>query len=182
MARNVEIKARASNFERQARLAEDLETGGMVHLVQEDTFFQVPTGRLKLREFGDGSAELIQYEREDSVAPMESRYVCAPADKPEMLKEALSMALGVRAVVRKERTVFLVGRTRVHLDRVEGLGDFLELEVVLRPGEDPAHGVDVAERLMSQLEIEREDLVEPAYVDLLEEEEWSAEPPEVHYS
>ena len=182
MARNVEIKARARNFERQVRLAEVIETGGVQRLVQEDTFFLVPAGRLKLREFGDGSGELIQYERSDSVAPSESHYVCAQAEKPAMLKEALSRALGVRAVVRKKRTVYLVGRTRVHLDRVEGLGDFLELEVVLRPGEDPARGVEIAEELMAQLEIDRQDLVEPAYVHLLEEEKWAAEPPEVHYS
>jgi predicted adenylyl cyclase CyaB len=74
----------------------------------------------------------------------------------------------VRAVVRKTRTVYRVGRTRIHLDRVEGLGDFIELEVVLRSDEELASGASVARELMARLEIAEDDLVEAAYVDLLE--------------
>jgi predicted adenylyl cyclase CyaB len=94
--------------------------------------------------------------------------VVAPTQDPEALRAALSRALGVRAVVRKTRTVHLVGRTRIHLDRVDGLGDFIELEVVLRPDEETASGASVARELMTRLEIAEEDLVEAAYVDLLE--------------
>jgi predicted adenylyl cyclase CyaB len=167
-SRNVEIKARARHPERQAQLAEALADGPAERLVQEDTFFVVPAGRLKLRVFGGGQGELIQYERSDSRAPSESRYVVAPTAEPEALRAALSRALGVRAVVRKTRTVHLAGRTRIHLDRVEGLGDFIELEVVLRPEEEAAVGVSVARELMARLEIAEDDLVEAAYVDLLE--------------
>jgi len=74
MGRNIEIKARARNFERQTELAKALATETPTHLAQEDTFFNVPRGRLKLRKLGDGSAELIQYDREDSAEPKESRY------------------------------------------------------------------------------------------------------------
>jgi adenylate cyclase class IV len=128
----------------------------------------VPRGRLKLRVFGSGPGELIQYERSDCKEPTESRYLCASTPEPAALREALSRALGVRAVVRKTRTVHLAGRTRIHLDRVEGLGDFIELEVVLAPGEAASRGIAVARELMALLEIEAEDLVEAAYVDLLE--------------
>jgi predicted adenylyl cyclase CyaB len=167
-SRNVEIKARARDPERQARLAEQLASAPAERLVQEDTFFVVPTGRLKLRVFATGVGELIQYERSDARLPTESRYVCAPTHDPEALRAALTRALGVRAVVRKTRTVHLSGRTRIHLDRVEGLGEFIELEVVLAPGEETARGVAVARELMARLEIEEDDLVEAAYVDLLE--------------
>src|SRR5262249_47630430 len=97
----------------------------------------------------------------------ESRYVRATVSDPASLKEVLTLALGLRAVVRKNRTVFLVGQTRIHLDRVEGLGDFIELEVVLEPNESPADGIAIAQELMSKLRIEKEHLVSEAYVDLL---------------
>ena len=167
MGRNVEIKARARNFERQCRTALELAKVPPEHLIQEDTFFHVPDGRLKLREINGHSAELIYYDRTDSPGPKESRYTVYPADNPEELKEVLAKALGIRAVVRKNRTVSLVGQTRVHLDQVEGLGQFIELEVVLEAEQDIEYGSAVAEGLMSRLGIEKRDLVAAAYVDLL---------------
>ncbi len=166
MPRNVEIKARARDFANQVLLAEGLENRGVEHLVQEDTFFNVPSGRLKLRVFEDGSGELIQYERVDSAGPAESRYLRYSTDDPGTLKETLTNALGVRGVVRKKRTVYLAGKTRIHMDQVEGLGSFIELEVVLHPDENPADGAVVADALMSNLRIEKSDLVETAYIDL----------------
>jgi predicted adenylyl cyclase CyaB len=166
VAHNVEIKARARDFERQRLRAEALNSGSAEHLVQEDTFFNVPAGRLKLRKLGDGSAELIQYDRDDSLGPKESRYVVFRTADPGGLKEVLARALGIRAVVRKRRTVYFFDKTRIHLDQVEGLGSFIELEVVLGPGQDTQYGSVVAEDLMVKLEIEKEDLVAGAYVDL----------------
>jgi predicted adenylyl cyclase CyaB len=170
MGTNIEIKARARDFERQRKRADALAAGSAEHLVQEDTFFTVPFGRLKLRRLGDGSAELIQYDRDDSREPKESRYVFYRTEDPEGLEEVLAKALGIRGIVLKRRTVYLVGQTRIHLDQVEGLGAFIELEVVLDPGQDIQYGTAVAEDLMSKLEIEKEDLIAEAYVDLLRSE------------
>lgn len=167
MGRNVEIKAWARDFERQRLRAEALASGSAEHLVQDDTFFNVPAGRLKLRELGDGSAELIQYDRDDSPGPKESRYVVFRTTDPGGLKEVLTRALGIRAVVRKRRTVYFFGKTRIHLDQVEGLGSFIELEAVLDAGQDIQYGNAVAAELMLKLEIEKEDLVAGAYVDLI---------------
>ncbi|MBK7190771.1 MAG: class IV adenylate cyclase [bacterium] len=89
------------------------------------------SGRLKLRAFAEGHGELIYYRRADAVGPKESFYTIAPVEDPDALRRALTLALGAVGRVRKRRTLYLVGRTRVHLDRVEGLGEFLELEVVL---------------------------------------------------
>jgi len=122
---------------------------------------------LKLRKLGDGSGELIQYDRDDSRGPKESRYVVFRTADPAGLKEVLEKALGIRAVVRKRRTVYLFGKTRIHLDQVEGLGSFIELEVVLGPGQDAQYGSAVAEDLMLKLQVEKEDLVAGAYVDLI---------------
>lgn len=169
MARNIEIKARARDFRGQMSIAENLGGGKVQHLIQEDTFFNVPSGRLKLREFGDGTAELIQYERANTAGPAECRYIRHATDDPATLKETLTRSLGIRAVVRKKRTVYLVGQIRIHFDEVDDLGRFIELEVVLREGEEAESGAAIAEDLMKKLEIDKGDLIEHAYVDLLEE-------------
>jgi len=84
------------------------------------------------------------------------------------MRNVLAAAYGEKAVVRKIRHLYLVGRTRIHLDRVEGLGDFLELEVVLAGEDETGDGEAEAHVLMKQLGISRADLVPDAYVDLLE--------------
>ena len=168
MARNIEIKAKARDFQAQISIAESLSGGKVQHLIQEDTFFRVPFGRLKLREFGDGTAELIQYQRPDSLEPSECSYIRHETDDPASLKEALMGSLGIRLGVRKKRTVCLVGQTRVHFDIVEDLGKFIELEVVLGQGEDAESGTAIAKDLMNKLGIKNSDLIEQAYVDLLE--------------
>ena len=80
MARNIEIKAHARNFKEQSHIAEKLGDGLPKIILQEDTFFNVPVGRLKLRVFEDGTGELIQYERENSRGPSESNYLLSPTD------------------------------------------------------------------------------------------------------
>ncbi len=167
MGRNVEIKARARDFTAQSQGAAAMADRPATVLHQVDTFFLAPHGRLKLREFSDGTGELIHYERPDRTEPAASAYVLSPTDAPDSLKEALTSALGVRAVVEKRRTVYLAGQTRIHLDDVAGLGRFIELEVVLRDGQSADDGVVVAERAMSMLGIDENELVSEAYVDLL---------------
>ena len=165
--RNVEVKARSRNFQKQRLQAEALSTRAAEHLVQEDIFFNVPAGRLKLRMFENGSGELIQYDRNDSPGPKESRYVFFRTQEPESLKTVLTKALGIRAVVRKKRTIYFCQQTRIHLDQVDGLGAFIELEVVLDTGQDIQYGTAVAQDLMSKLGIEKDDLVASAYMDLM---------------
>jgi adenylate cyclase class IV len=91
----------------------------------------------------------------------------ASTDDPQNLKLALAAALVIKGVVRKKRTVFMVGQTRIHFDEVEGLGNFIELEVVLHPDARVADGVLVAEALKVRLEIRKQDLVASAYIDLI---------------
>ena len=85
------------------------------------------------------------------------------------MEAALSRAFGIRGVVRKERKLYRVDRTRIHLDRVAGLGNFMELEVVLETGESDEAAMEIADRLVDQLGITSNDLVEQAYIDLLEQ-------------
>lgn len=167
MARNVEIKARIDSVEALLARAQRSADGPPDRMEQDDTFFQCAYGRLKLREFGDGTGELIHYERADSEGPKLSDHVRAPTTDPAALREALMRAHGMIGRVRKTRWLLLVGQTRIHLDRVEGLGDFIEIEVALRDEQSVAEGEAIAERLMGALGIERDQRLAGAYLDLL---------------
>lgn len=171
MNRNVEIKAKVADLEAIERRARVLADEGPVVLEQEDTFFHSSCGRLKLRQFGgSGQAELIYYERPEATGPKESRYIVHRTADPAGLGATLSAALGVRGVVRKRRTLYRIGPTRVHLDRVDGLGEFVELEVVLQPQETIPEGVAIAHDLMDRLGIPPSGLLYQAYIDMLEME------------
>jgi predicted adenylyl cyclase CyaB len=167
MAANVEIKARARDPAELYRRAADLSGGPAEQIAQEDVVFPVPQGRLKLRVFSPERGELIAYRRDDRPAAKTSEYAITPTQDPASLRATLAAALGVQIVVRKQRRLFRVGQTRVHLDEVEGLGAFVELEYVLRPGEDRGRGAAEIARLMRRLDIRDEDLVATAYADLL---------------
>ena len=166
-SRNVEIKARIASVEALAPRVAALADRGPTELEQDDTFFSCERGRLKLRVLSSSEGQLIFYRRANQAGPKESRFVIAPTASPDSLREALMLACGAAGRVRKRRTLYLVGRTRVHLDRVEGLGDFLELEVVLAEGESADAGVKEARALMTALGLSQDQLVEGAYVDLL---------------
>jgi len=169
MPANIEIKARVRDFpDLQARAAAVSDAPHQV-IPQEDTFFHVPRGRLKLRLLAPDHAQLVYYERPDQDGPKRSEYHIFETNDPENLKTALTLALGVRGVVRKRRYLYLAGQTRIHLDDVEGLGHFMELEIVLRDGQSDAEGQAVARDLMTRLGVREEDLLEGAYMDLLEQ-------------
>ncbi len=167
MARNIEIKARIGSVDALLPRARAVARGEPQRIQQDDTFFPVPLGRLKLRQFEDGSAELIHYHRADSAEAKASDYVRVPVPDPAALREALARGLGLLGRVRKHRLLLLAGATRIHLDRVEGLGDFMELEVVLAPGQSDAEGQRIADGLMAELGLADAERVSGAYMDLL---------------
>ena len=167
MARNIEIKARVADLDALRARAAAIADSGPVEIPQDDTFFACTHGRLKLRVHADGRGELIFYRRPDADGPKVSFYVVSPTDSPDTLREALTLANGQEGRVVKHRRLFMVGRTRVHLDRVQGLGDFMELEVVLTDDESPEDGVREAHALMARLAIAADSLVTGAYHDLL---------------
>jgi adenylate cyclase class IV len=167
MERNVEIKARIPSVEFLFPMAARLADQGPMEIAQDDTFFACLNGRLKLRAFSETDGELIFYQRVDTAGPKESSYIIAPTKTPDILRAALSAAYGQVGRVRKRRILFLAGRTRIHLDRVEGLGDFLELEVVLKPEESTEAGAAIANALLEKLGVSPRQLVDKAYVDLL---------------
>ncbi|MDJ0976069.1 MAG: class IV adenylate cyclase [Planctomycetota bacterium] len=167
MPTNIEIKARVADLDALRARVTPMATAPVEVLQQEDVFFGARTGRLKLRIFDDEHGELIAYQRPDALEPEASAYRIVPTSCPAALRAALTDALGETGIVRKRREVHMVGQTRVHLDQVEGLGAFMELEVVLGPTDTENAGRAIAEDLMSRLGIQLEDLVASAYVDLL---------------
>jgi predicted adenylyl cyclase CyaB len=164
---NIEIKARVDDFDVLSARAEALSDVPVKVIPQEDTFFNTEKGRLKLRVLAPDLGYLIYYERPDRDGPKRSEYHLAKTNEPENLKTALALALGVRGVVRKTRYLYMVGQTRIHLDEVDGLGYFMELEVVMREGQSDAEGQAIAEDLMRRLGVREEALIEGAYMDLI---------------
>ncbi|XP_003382753.1 PREDICTED: uncharacterized protein LOC100631935 [Amphimedon queenslandica] len=169
MPTNIEIKARVKNLELLLEKARSISGSQGTRLEQEDVFFNSPNGRLKLRIENEGaSGKLIYYTRNDISGPKQSDYTYTIVQNPKDLKETLRLALGVRGIVKKVRQLFMVGQTRVHVDSVEGLGNFMELEVCMRKGQEMSEGTAIAEELMKDLGISDSDLVVCAYMDLLD--------------
>lgn len=167
MPRNIEIKAKIESIELLLTKALAIADQGPVEIEQDDTFFRCDAGRLKLRTLSPSAGELIFYRRADQQGPKESFYQLTPTHEPESLRETLSLAWGQIGRVQKKRTLLLVGRTRIHLDRVQGLGHFLELEVVLEEDEPLEAGMQEANDIMALLGVEPSRLIEGAYLDLL---------------
>jgi homotetrameric cytidine deaminase len=171
--RNIECKARddapAATAVRCVALG--AQDRGVLH--QRDTYFAGARGRLKLRDQGPAGSQLIAYRRPDGAEPRQSAYVLAPVAEPEELRAALCAALDATVVVVKRRHLFVWEDVRIHLDEVEGLGSFVELEAVLPDDGDGDGGADVPaaqakiERLRAELAIADDALVPVGYADLL---------------
>jgi homotetrameric cytidine deaminase len=165
--RNVELKARDPDPERSLKRCVALGAEDRGELRQRDTYFAARRGRLKLREQEPGGAELIAYERPDAAQARESRYRIAPVSEPEALRDALDAALGTTVVVDKRRRLLVWEGVRIHLDRVEGLGAFVELEGVAPADSDLAREAELVARLRAELDIGDEAIEAASYSDLL---------------
>lgn len=168
MARNVEIKAKISPDDKRriAELASKTGSGPQT-LMQTDTFFNTADGRLKLREFADGTAELISYSRSDLAQPRICNYLRFEVEEPTKMKRMLELSTGIQCIVEKHRDVYFIDQARIHLDEVKDLGLFLEIEVVLRSDQIEEVGNDIMESLLEQFEIESTSFLAVSYADLI---------------
>ena len=128
--RNVELKAKDPDPERSLAMCHSLGAVDRGVIAQRDTYFEVPNGGLKLREESPGDPHLIQFQRANRPQQRQSSYRIIPIEDSASLLAALRESLGERGVVMKRRHLFLWGEVRIHLDEVQGLGSFLELEAV----------------------------------------------------
>ena len=158
--RNLEIKARDPDPARSLERALALGADDRGEITQRDTYFAPAAGRLKLREQSPGDAELIQYRRPDAAGPRASDYRLVPVVDADALREALDAALGTLVVVEKRRRLLLFEGVRIHVDEVEGLGSFLELEAT---DASPSK----VDRLRAELDIPDDRLIAGSYSDLL---------------
>jgi len=164
---NVEIKARCADPERVRRVLAAVGADCRGTDRQVDTYFRCAAGRLKLRE-GDIENALIHYARADDAGPKESRVTLFPTAAGSGLGGLLERALGVLVVVRKRREIYFVGTVKIHVDEVDGLGTFVEIEAIDRDGTLGRDRLkEQCEALMERLGVRPDDLVARSYSDLL---------------
>ena len=166
---NVEIKARTQQPDQIKSVLENLgaDYKGIDH--QIDTYFMVPDGRLKLRQ-GNIENSLIFYQRPDQAGPKASTFLLYHPEQKDsdQLKSLLTTALGQKIVVDKHRAIYFFENVKFHVDKVRGLGDFVEIEVM-----DTKETGEIAvlqkqcEKYMNLFEIKKSDLIDGSYSDLL---------------
>lgn len=165
--RNIELKAKDTDPERSLATCEALGAEAQGVLIQRDTYFNASHGRLKLREENGATPHLIAYERPDLSGQRESRYRIIEVESAEELKAVLSDTLGVKVVVAKERRLFLwEGNVRIHLDAVEGMGNFIEFEAIALPGSDLSREQAQVVKLREAFGLTDADLIARSYSDL----------------
>lgn len=164
--RNIELKARLADWERVLHACTEIGAEPQGELHQIDTYFNVPSGRLKYRAISPGEDYLVAYHRPDIAAAKACDYTIAHSS--EGARDLLAESLGVLAVVDKVRTLFLWENVRIHLDRVKELGEFIEFEAVLEDGRyDDADGHEKLKRLCTEFQIADADIEARSYLDLM---------------
>lgn len=163
--RNLELKAPLHDVDWACSVARTLGASDRGELHQTDTYFRVDHGRLKLRETVGQSAELIFYDRPDRGPERWSRFWTSPAADPQSARTLLAAALSIRGTVMKRRRLFTWRQCRIHIDEVEGLGAFIEFEVLA--SDDETDDRNRMSALVDAFEVDVREAVAVSYVDLL---------------
>ena len=164
---NIEIKARTTKSAviREYLLQNGAEFKGVDE--QSDTYFKVANGRLKLRE-GNIENNLIYYQREETAGLKQSNVELTSTTDPIALKSILTKALGIKTVVKKQREIYYIDNVKFHIDTLEGLGSFVEIEACNNNTLLSEEELNEQCRFyMKEFEIEDEDLVQKSYSDML---------------
>ena len=171
MPANIEIKARLHCPEEITARVRALAGAPAGTFSQEDLFFRVPRGRLKMRTECDNPVEFIYYQRANHGSPMYSAYFRSTPENSSNTEAELRRLFGTKGIVRKKRTLFWLCGARIHIDDVEGLGHFLEVEVPVAGLTKEHHAKALAEKIVSSLGLCSRDFVCKAYEELLAEGE-----------
>ncbi len=170
MGLNIEIKARCPDLQLVKAALENLPVQFEGIDNQVDTFFQTPAGRLKLRRSAIYGNLLIPYIRPNQIRPKSSQYALIRLSETDKIEYLLNNILGIRLVVSKKREIYLYENVRIHLDQVEHLGEFIELEAVIKHEKELDENHKKVQFLMDVFNINQNDLIELAYADLLEKQ------------
>ena len=133
---NVEFKAELRDVAAAEAVCRKMEAQDIGVLEQTDTYYKVPTGRLKKRVCPGEPTEYIFYDRPDRLTPKLSHFTIYA--ESEALRRFGSQPLPEWVVVKKRRTLYLLDGLRIHLDAVEGLGNFIEFEALVSPHQNVA--------------------------------------------
>ena len=164
---NIEIKAKSANQGKIREILKSLNADfrGTDH--QTDTYFNVKIGRLKLRE-GNIENHLIYYEREDKEGPKQSNVILYKSNPESSLKKILTKALGILVIVKKQREIYFVDNVKFHLDAIQDLGTFVEIEAIDKDGTIGKEKLlGQCNHYMNLFEISNEDLIPVSYSDLM---------------
>jgi adenylate cyclase class 2 len=164
---NVEIKARCrdGSFIRNYLLSHHAEYKGVD--AQTDTYFNVPNGRLKLRE-GNIENNLIFYERTNQPGPKNSHFHLVKVEDAAGLKAVLTKSVGIKVIVQKRREIYYIENVKFHLDEIQGLGSFVEIEAGnVLADLTPAQLKDQCDFYIREFGIKEKDLIEVSYSDML---------------
>ena len=166
MARNLEFKVRYESLDALLPKLVDLKATYTETINQVDTYFQNPKGRLKLRETDElDEGWLIYYERPNELASRYSIYQISETAEPTALKELLTAAFGIKTIVKKQRSVWMYKNTRIHLDIVRDLGEFVELETVFQ-GQSETEAVEEHQHVKTTLKLNAAEPIAVSYSEL----------------
>ncbi len=171
MHKNVEIKARCRDLEALRRKLEGCGAVAVGTDHQKDTYFHTSTGRLKLRE-GNIERALIHYVRPDQAGPKTAgvHLLKLGADQCSPLRDLLSQALGQSHQVSKRREIYFCDNVKIHLDQVQGLGRFVEIEAIDEQGTLTVEQLsEQCREMMTALGITRQELLTHSYSDMLDD-------------
>ncbi len=167
MSFNIELKARCADLKAFEAKAQKLD-----HIFdgldrQTDTFYNVPQGRLKLRESTLYGNFLIPYLRPDDSGPKRSDYILLPVSDVVATKRILDNMFGGQLLIKKTRKIYLYENVRIHLDQVESLGRFIEFEAVVKSEAEVDANRKKLDHLIKYFGVSKKDFVSSAYVDLI---------------
>lgn len=165
---NIEIKARCANASSIRNYLQQQQARFVGVDDQTDTYFNTANGRLKMRQ-GPIENALIYYNRENKAGPKLSEVKLLPLDKnAELLKDVLTKTNGVKVLVKKKREIWFIDNVKFHIDEVEGLGSFVEIEAIDKDG---SLGLEkITEQCcfyLQQFQLGEDDLLTHSYSDLL---------------
>ena len=155
------------NLKKTESIVRSLKAEFFCSCFQRDTYYKVSRGNLKLRETNSGEDLLIFYKRRKTASPKLCDYALFNVEKSGDLKMFLKEALGETVVVEKIRKIYLYKNVHIHLDKVKGLGEFIEFEAVLSGDAGQKESRETEHFLMKKLSVEKEDLIDVSYSGML---------------
>lgn len=166
---NLELKAKIKSTSTFSQIAQQIGAKYNTTMLQEDIYFYSTKGRLKLRSINGDKAELIFYERDENTNSRLSEYQIYPVADKDLMKKILQLAYGIRVVVKKQRILFIYKNSRIHIDKVDKLGDFIEFEVIL--GKPDNDGQELMKFLIDKFSDQFLYIIQDSYSDLLEKQQ-----------